>query len=627
MAYHGWALARGVPEKPDLGLVVTSQPAQSTSILVTRGLGWTQRVWARRESAGWLYLGKDVARRSRVESVLQPDCCWRADDRLHRIAAELRGPFLDFVAEVGALQKNRIAWWSTTFSWKSWGSSDLFLLACYLRLAEQAIEEAHARRQSLLLLVEDRWVYLQLRTNLAGRSGVRFEGAPNLWMEKALAVARGALKRAVWLLDVVRRYYCQRRVWRGPLKHKPFRPTIGVYSFPLSRCIAPDHKWSDPFLPGLDEILAEAGYDMIRFGPPEHSGLEQELADRREFFQPLILYASISRVLRALVAFWKPCWPTSIEINGVDVGWLVRREWWYEVSTTALCMYRMYYECLCGMLSEGNWSGVVYPYENQPWEKLTVLCAARKAMRTVGVQTAAISLYYMAVFLGRGEAERMPLPDLVLTSGRYPHRILAESGYPEGRLRMSGSLRYEYLSDPGRPNPALQPAPLSQILLALPIDLYMADHLLDAVRLAYSRIESLPGLRFYVKAHPNRTIDLSHLGFPAERAPDDVTSALEKCGLVIFVGTALGPEAVALGRAALRYRPSLLVDVDLAEPCGGSIPTCDDMTMAESIKKLVANDISVDCEGARDGIREIFSPLDRGVFQSAFSSDCVLRQV
>ena len=259
-------------------------PPQSTGILVTRVLGPKQRAWARRESAKWLYLGKDVRWRARAEAELGSDTRWRVDDQLHRIAANLRGPFLDFVAEVGALQPNPVVWWSTSFSWKSWGSSDLFLLACYLKLAQRVIEEAGSQGCSILLLVEDRWVYRQLRANLTAHAGIRFAGASRLWMEKAPAVVLGALKRTGWLLDVLRRYYLQRRVWSGPLEHKPSRPAIAVYSFPMPQCIVPGGGWSDPFLPGLDELLTEDGHDVIRFAPPEHSGLEQELSERREFF-------------------------------------------------------------------------------------------------------------------------------------------------------------------------------------------------------------------------------------------------------------------------------------------------------------------------------------------------------
>lgn len=592
------------------------KPDQSTMVVVTCGVRQPQLAWAKRASARWLYLGKDVGKRSVAYAALRSDFRWKIDADMHLIAAELRAPFLDFVADVGELQQDEVAWWSTTFSWKSWGSSDLFLLVCYLRLAQRAIEEALSKKEPTLLLIEDRWLYFQLRKTLGNRANISFVGASNLWIEKAEALAKGVIKRVWWLLGILRRYCRQRGVWQYPLRRNPSKPTIGLYSLPLSRCILPTGEWVDPFLPGLDELLRDNGYEVIRLGPPENIGFERDLAERHEFFQPMILAASLRRVFRAFIAFWKPRWPVKMRIDDLSVDWLARREWWREVSTTALCMYRMYYECLSKILSKGNWKGVVHPYENQPWEKLTALCASRYGMRTIGVQHSALSLYYMSVFLGKGESERMPLPDVVFTSGPYSQRILAEGGYPTGRVRMSGSLRYNYLSD--TVNSTLESVPCSEILLALPIDLYMAEHLLDAVRSAYFQVSCSSRLRFYVKEHPSRRFDLSGLGFPVNRAADDVNEALQKCGLVIYVGTTLGPEAVALGRPALRYRPALLLDVDIAEPCARSIPTCDDDTIAESIERLVGNDISIDLVGARDGIKEIFAPLDRTILQDAF---------
>ena len=113
----------------------------------------------------WLYLGKDVNQRNRVESRLGTENQWRLGEGLHQVASDLRQPFLDFVSEVGRNQTNQVGWWSSTFSWKVWGASDLFLLVCYLGLARAVTQEAAANGTRLLMVVEDSWLMRQLKEN------------------------------------------------------------------------------------------------------------------------------------------------------------------------------------------------------------------------------------------------------------------------------------------------------------------------------------------------------------------------------------------------------------------------------------------------------------------------------
>ena len=111
-----------------------------------------------RGDARWIYLGKDVRKRRRVETLLGRERRYPLRGRLHEVAARIRRSFLDFVSEVGVRQHDSLAWWSSAFSWKSWAASDLFLLTCYLRLAEELVHEAVERRTRLVVGVEDPWL-------------------------------------------------------------------------------------------------------------------------------------------------------------------------------------------------------------------------------------------------------------------------------------------------------------------------------------------------------------------------------------------------------------------------------------------------------------------------------------
>ena len=594
-----------------------SRERLNPNVFVTCGVEEAGLLWARECRADWLYMGKQVEARARVEAALTADRRQKLGTELHRVAAEARVPFLDFVGEVGALQTNSIVWWSTAFSWKNWGASDLFLIVCYLKVAEEACKKAIQTRSKLLLLIEDPWLFAQLQENLPVDPTLKFGSGKRLWLQEFRALLIGVGKRLAWLPDTIGRYLQQRRVWTGVAQQGSARPAVGIYSYPMKLCLLSDEKWHDPFLPGLDKFLQGMGYDVYRFSPPERGGFERELAKRSSYFRPLILYATIRAVLCSWLTVWCPVWPSKAIVSTTPVDKLARREWWLELESTALCANRLYYECLVSLLRVHAWECLVYPYESQPWEKLTVKGAAQLGVRTIGVQHSPLPILFMSYFHGQKDNGRVPLPDLILTSGEYPDRLLREGGTPPARLRMCGSLRYDHLTTGARQavSTALPPAPRSEILVALPIDVYMADHLLSAVRSASGRSEEL---HFHIKCHPTRQIQVDQIGFSAALAPSDLNDAFRKCGTILFVGTNVGLEAIAVGRPALRYRPELLLNVDPSEPYGDEIPNCDDSDLFEKLTEIVRDGKSFG-QDLSASTRQIFAPLDHDMLADVFS--------
>lgn len=571
----------------------------------------------------WVFLGKDVEERRRIEALFGSSRRYALAGKLHEVAARLRRPFLDFVSEVGALQRDAITWWSTAFAWKSGTVSDLFLLVCYLWVVRELIEKTRREGPSLLVIIEDPWLFRQIEEAFRGDDGVQFSGRAPLWPSKIRSVLLGVGKRTWWLTRVAGNHVWQRWMWGMRRVDVPERPAAALYSFPLERCLGGEGGWHDPFLPGMDSLLESLGYEVRWFSPPIASGLEREVAKRRRCFHPLILYAGATGVGRALRAFWWPTWPERLEVSGVPVRYLVQREWWEEIGRSGLCVYRLTYECLRNMLGAGTWKWIVFPFENQPWEKLLSLCAREAGVRTVGVQHAIFSVYSMPYFLGAGEADRMPLPDRICASGPYSLNLLAEGGIPQERLRMPGSVRFGHLggNGSGEAAPAIVPAPLSEILVALPIDVHLARHLLAAVRAGFPSGGKEEGLRFHIKAHPMTPLDDEDIGFPAVRAPADFKKALELCGLVIYVGSTVGAEAAAMGRRVLRYRPELLLNVDPSEVYGDAIPTCSESDLRVAVLVQARNTAPVPHgaeENVRSCARQVFMPLDREALADVF---------
>jgi len=529
----------------------------------------------------WIYLGKEVGAYRRTRQRLRAENEWSYEELLQEKAEGLRRPFLDFVARIGAKQKDPVTWWSTRFSWKLWTASDLFLLTCYLAVAEEVIAQAQTKGAALRVVVEDPWLLRQIRENIASHPRVRLQG-PMLLGFRTRQIALGLARRGRWLIAMIRSRLRQKKFWPQQTLPVPQTPTAGIFSYPSKSAFERPGAWQDSHLPGLDRFLAESGCEIARFTPPECTGWEQEIAERSSTTYPLILWATGRRLLKSLAVFWRPRWPETLELEGRSIRWLCLREGWLEVGRSSLCAYRLFYECLQGMLSQGNWRSLVTFYENQPWEKLQVLAGRSKGVRTVGIQTNLLSRFYLSYGLGRAEQDHPPLPDRIGCSGPAMHQLLMECGVSPASLILCGALRYPDLLERFSRNEPHQVSAEGRcrVLVVLPIDPVLARQLLEALRRAFPDGGEEAGLHFVIRAHPVYPIPKRWVEFPAtwsETTFTNLQAQMSSCLIVLFTASTVGFEALAAGKRVIRYRSPRLFDLD--EPYGMHLPVVSDANL------------------------------------------------
>jgi surface carbohydrate biosynthesis protein (TIGR04326 family) len=361
---------------------------------------------------------------------------------------------------------------------------------------------------------------------------------------------------------------------------------------------------------------------VIRFTAPETGGWHRQIGERSSFVYPLILWTTGARVLRSLCAFWMPRWPKNLSVGGHPVRWLCLREAWLEAGRASLCGYRLYYECLRGMLSKGSWKYLISFYENQPWEKLQVLAARAAGIKTVGIQGSLFSRFYLAHALGKGEEERLPLPDLLGSSGEAARKIWVESGFPPASLKLCGALRYPDLAQRllNRESSPPQNGERSRILVVLPIDPDLIRHLLGALGSAFPDGGAKEKIRFLIRRHPVYPVPRSWIPFPAELARTTSTNLrqdLASCGVVLFAGSTVGLEALAEGKVVLRYRSPRLFDLD--DSYGNLLPVVSDSDLREQLLAHVRGELPpCNQEEAARLVSDYFSPVDREQLMTLF---------
>lgn len=556
----------------------------------------------------WVYLGARLDSRNEADRILGAVNRLPLADLLADAQARLRRPFLDLVADVGEAQTDPLGWWSSRLSWKLWAASDLLLLICFMSIARDLERSGKEKGTPLLIVVEDPWLLAQMTGSEPAALG----------FEKLRLSGLGLLRRIWWLAKTLPAVLRQRN--RRPAgKSNGFRPAAAICSFPLRSGAGKAESWRDLHLPGLEELLAENGWEVLRFAPAGcPAGFEEEMSARNPRFRSLAAYASPASIWRSVTATWRPVLPAGLRIDGMSVGRLLEREGRLDAARAAQCGHRFFYETLNALLAQERLSWIATCYENQPWEKLLALAARKHGVRVAGIQTAIISRDYHSYFFGSGDVKRMPLPDVLCASGPYAQELLsAEQGPP---VLLWGAIRYQELAKRVSAAPEPSPPPRNRVLVVLPIHPPMCEDLLDGLRRAFPDGGTADSLTFTVRPHPLYPVDPARWGFkPAEQSSfQDAQKAQEESGLILFVGSTVGFEGMSRFRPVLRYRPELTLDPD-AEAYGPAVPACDAHGLREALLKLVKEGPPAGWEGTcRATVLKLFAPFNSSAPSETF---------
>lgn len=587
----------------------------------TRRGGFSDLVGDRR----WVYLGKDLAQRDAAAHLLGEKALLPLNDRLHAIAETLRQPFLDFIGNLGQMQTDQLGWWSSSSSWKIYGRSDLFLLICYERVVGDLLREFKDHQEHLVVVIEDPWLFRQLVTTYGSFPEIQFCGKPSVWPTCLSALLRGVGSRLIWSLRLLYNYLRQRWYWKQDKHDHPATSSIAVYSYPQARCLSGTGRWTDPCLGDIDGLVEEAGHSVLRFSPPEVGGFERAIAQRAHYFTPLILWITPRSLLRSLSASWHPVWPASVQVEGMPVRWLLLRDWWLDRWRSSYLLYRVFFDCLSKLLETRPIKLLLYPYENQPWERMLVLAAHAHGVPTLAYQHGGgLARFMLPYFHGSTEAQWAPLPDLIVTSGTYPYGLLATGGTPRKRLVIGGNLRHQYLSNRRHSIPTMTSSGHVRVLVALPIEHDLTQHLLSALRRAFPDGGLSEGIGFAIKPHPMAPIREQDLQWPATIVGGTFEEATISSSMVLYSGSGTGMEAYVMGRVVLRYRSELLLNTDRAECLTGEmVVDCGDHDLKDKVLSAVRMARASHINPAVDDLlKQVFAPPDRAVWLRAIDQLC-----
>lgn len=347
--------------------------------------------------------------------------------------------------------------------------------------------------------------------------------------------------------------------------------------------IGTDGRWRDRYFGALPDWLRARGltvqwlwFDWTQRIPADR--LVRLAEEPGLLCQELAGWTGVVAATLEKINAWRDAPRMRLSVAGRDLTSLLRLELRWSI-TNPIDIDRLLFRRVGPALAKrgARIGRILYPYENQGWEKM--LCAGvRRALpdtRLIGYLHASFSPFYLGYY---------PL-SAHWASARRPHQVVAlstpvaahlvESGYPADAVVASGALRYDYLFDEDASNhpPAHNTAtPVLAILPNGPPDARAMFRLLVAA------LGGRPERPVRLKLHPATVHRVALLLHPLPPhftiIGGSMADALADCSVAIYcIGTA-GLEILAAGTPLIAMAPTGRFSY-LSLPAGGPLAYID----------------------------------------------------
>ena len=524
-------------------------------------------------STPWAYLGRYMEMKKRAERSLGRESCVSLADRAQETAQMLMMPYVEAVGHLSTRQEDAVNWFASKFASRSIWQTKFFQRLVMTRLALELIHTG-ALGHRYMLVIEDPWVFEALQRASAQEDGPCFIGRPRLWSLRIRNAIVSPFKRIglACYMSLFRLIVHTIYSYRGRSATQPPCGDVALHSYLEARTILSDGQYRDEYLGILGEIVEADGLRIVRVSQLLYPWRLTDRAARNATIWPLILSLSYRSIWQCLFKRWRAVGLEHLEIPGLprDALWVLLEEERMAESGAGYMVNWLTYAAYSAYFDRKPAEAVVYPFENQPWEKL-LCCAARSrdsAVRLVGFQQSTVARFFVHFFRSRWEEERF-FPDRILVGGKQFAELLVAGGWNKERLAICGALRHvEAFRATPVYLPDREPPVGGCVVVALPVDTELTREILTSLRLAFPDGGRSDSIRFCVRFHP-AGVDSFFSEFSdwlscveIDIRPYVQTLKDESVACVLTAMGVSGLEALFMGLQVARFRTELGIDID-----------------------------------------------------------------
>lgn len=536
-----------------------------------------------KNGASICYLGFDYKERKRlIDNGLN---IYDISSLLSEISNDLKYDFIDYIASVGELQKNKVSWWATKIASKGNLQTDFYSMICLMMAAKQLIEKNDCKT----FIVNDPWIYFALSENFSFHSPFfsRIKATADCLCNILFNVLKFPLIRLQWLLRLI----VKNIKFKKYVKEEITDRSIFVYSWVEDRSFSNDGLYRDQYLTGLDVFKSKT--PLILFIPYYvNPSLYRKLRLAKQSFTGLPYFSSTSIIIKSLFVLSKVRFNSSFKHLDLTHLWL--RQLLSENCSGHSIQQFHDYQCWRKFFRKAK-GKLIYPYENQPWEKMMIMAdrAERSNLQLIGYQHSSIGRILLNYHTTPKEVSLLPIPNMIVAASIINRNIL-EKYYENSDVKVvnGGALRYS-----GLPEFNHSEHKKKRIGIMMPSDKNQAYDLL-----AHLNNRQIKEFDIIIKPHPDLPLSKRDLKSGLELFPGAATDLYRIVNGIVYCSSTSGLEAHSFGIPVFRYLGNF-IDLQMGE---------DSFTpkVIRSIYEISEADLTFQTP------RKIFSPVNSAVWRN-----------
>ncbi len=512
----------------------------------------------------WVFMGTDPFLKDSIQKDLSDEYNYSFAEELQKICCEKKQLFLDSLAEYFYYQETPFVH-ATNAAYKNPLTSDLFLDFCFFSLISKWVIE---KKEKMIIFVENP---LLIKTCLLALDDknceVRFRKryffmskTTSLFSSYFRLIHKFLLSLILWVYN---RVFCNHHYTQMDIKLR--QAQMLLFTWVEDRSFQKD-EFVDPYIGKLKEYYNEMGLNSLFLTLPLLPfNLLKKSYQSREVFPSinLLSFRDFFSVFTSTLSFkWKKIQGTH-SFSIFEPLFASEKKWDRQDMFLALLHYKACIRLFS--LQDLHFKHVIYPFENQPWDKMMILAIKRseKKCTTIGYQHTTIPSLMLNYFLGKNDTETQPQPDIIVSNGKHWRQVLETSGF-SSQIRNGGSLRYVSVEDCVFHNEKFtlfSEVRKKNILVLLSYSiLYSIDLMFFLLR------NNDKDKNFLIKPHPNFPESTIRKSFP--ELPGNFTfiqSTMSECtsmvSFAIHTGTTAAVECMMAGIKVIKYLPER-VDLD-----------------------------------------------------------------
>lgn len=380
----------------------------------------------------WVYIG-GYESLEQVRKVLPDKRRKYITKDIEKITDSVRDNFVDYIGKLSRWQNDKVLWYSSAMASKSISQTSIFHQYVYLKLLEEMSEKEN---EDILVVTDD----IELLENIkhAKFEQIKVFDSQGFWRNYLCERIHG-YKRVLkyLLLWTLFRFLRNRNL-------KEF--DIFIHSWVREKTFSDLPRFTDLYLGDLEEFLEKKGYNVCRLTPAllrpkDVYRLHKHFSD---IVYPLS-YLAFKDLIKSIFA------KLTITINSDDfkeirdleiLNFLAKNEALKENRSKIFLEYLLLFNSYENLRPKiDNNAAIVYPFENQPWEKMLNLAFIE--LNRIAYQHSTIPYNWLDYRTSQFESKKSS-PNVILTTGKEWSSFLKKY-YQNSTIEEAGAIRFPHI--------------------------------------------------------------------------------------------------------------------------------------------------------------------------------------